>query len=348
MKGTRQTILSGVQRLKVKFNDIGLIVWRFRSQGVPGIGMIVAVVVLDARWNQMAPSLFSWKSPSKSGDERIIRVGKKMKSKSEKFSYANFRWEPIKKQEPVSGPLISSLQSGLKLLMREKDSVGFDNCIIWLKSENLEIWTPSTGKYQIIDPSDVKMIRMIHEENILLVACSKNAEYQFKASNAPKLEQLRLLLKLSTAEKSIRSSSAEPLDHSNFERSSIVSCPGSISQEETGENFERLNSQSGYRNSGRILSLRSPSLKSPASSKERIGARLRLRSRVSILTPRDSLSEEPNQSVIFHETSAKVSPKRLREDENDRALSNAKKIRPESKKMKAEDDIIIGNETVTL
>lgn len=286
----------------------------------------------------MEASLFPWKSPSKSREGRAPPAENKTKLKPEKFSYANSI--NTKDSEPL--PLESSLQSGLKLFVKERESVGFDNCVIWLKSDNLEIWIPSTGKYQIISLPDIKMIAKAHQEKIIRVKCSKDLEYQFKASTESTLEQLRLLLKFSTAKKILSS---------DIQSSSIVS--ESFPQTITDENLEQSNSQFEMRNSGRRLSLRSPNLKSPACSKDRIGARLRLRSRTSVLaSPRDSFSsktEELQPSVFFEENSSpKISPKRLREDGSGQSLSISKKIRHEGKRMRAEDDIIVGNETVTL
>ena len=292
----------------------------------------------------MEAPTFPWKSPSKSRQGRAPPAENKTKLKYEKFSYANSI--STKESEPL--PLESSLQSGLKLFVKEKDSVGFDNCVIWLKGDNLEIWIPSTGKYQIIALLDIKMIAKAHQENIIRVKCSKDLEYQFKSSTESKLEQLRLLLKFSTAKKILT------LDHSqksDIQSSSIVS--ESFLQTISDENLEQSNSQFEMRNSGRRLSLRSPNLKSPACSKERIGARLRLRSRTSALaSPRDSLSSKPEDlqpSLLFEENSSpKISPKRLREAGSEQSLSNSKKIRHEGKRTRAEDDIIVGNETVTL
>jgi hypothetical protein len=315
------------------------------------------VVVWSGRWkrSKTMKSLLSWKSPSKSGNERVTRLGKKMKSKSEKFSYANFKWERSGEvQDCASVPLKTALQSGLKLLIRENDRLGFDNCIIWLKNDNLEIWTPSTGNHQIIALHNIQMITKIHEENLLLVKCSTNTEYQFKTSDGSKLEQLRLLLKLSTAKTSIRSfSESTDSKKSDLERNSIFITRYSFLQDQTeaNENLERSNTPLECRNSAHKLSLRSPNLNSPSCSKERIGARLRLRSRGSELVSRESSlrSEEPKPPASSQENPVKVSPKRLREEVGDhgRPLS-VKKVRSESKKMKPDDDIIIGNETVAL
>jgi hypothetical protein len=301
----------------------------------------------------MKSGLFSWKRPSKGTDASSFRV-KKLKSKSEKFSFAT-NWEECDDENDLK----KTLQSGLKILIRRHNSdnnLGFNNCILWLAKESpsLEVWTPSTGEHQVINLTDIQAITVMREENILIIKCS-NDEYQLKITNTLILERLRLILKMATAKTTVPTRPSDLIQ--TPEKINFPSTLSSQSEKSnTDENIDPHKDSSSSRlrlNSGQQLSLRSPNLNSPSCLEDRVGARSRLRGRASFTMQQIQMPQSENLSTAFKEPTAdrnEKSPKRSRDESeiDSRHISPALSSSPLPKKIKSKDCDIINNDTIRL
>jgi hypothetical protein len=301
---------------------------------------------------------FSWKSHSQTtGDEGVIRIGRKLKPKYEKFSFTNFKWDESRECDDDD---LKTLQTGLKLLIRANNSendLGFDNCIIWLAKESpsLDIWIPSTGDHQVIFLSDIHTITKMSEESILNLKCSNGKDYEFKIMNDSRLERLRLILKMATAKSAIFIPSNDPLQTPDKSTNCLIplsqnSLSLEMKKSEDDENTDPHRDQYPKLriNSGQQFSLRSPKLNSPACLEERVGARSRFRVRASLSmhpTPQSSniLDSKPSRDLT-HEKSPKRSISELETDSGQLPFT----LTTPKKKVKSTDCDIINNETISL
>lgn len=222
------------------------------------------------------------------------------KVKSEKFSCKNTSIH-------VENTFHLSLGRGFKVLMRTHN-VGFDNCIMWLKERDLELWKPSNGEYHIVDLTSIIAINADSDCGILTVKCSNQVMYEFKSSDGTSLEPFRLFLKFSSAKLDL----SEP----------------NIDQNQPQEDF--FTHESSKKTCDQMmLFFRPPTLSSPLFSHEREKARLRLRSRSS------------NTNV------PKRPPKRTRKKEEKEKIL-IEESRSKRSKFSTADSDIIRNETVSL
>lgn len=268
---------------------------------------------------EKSKSLFSWISSKSSSLSTNTNDSpnsiKSPKGKAERFSFSHVTQHI--ENDPLS--LRKSLEEGLKLTIRvdntSKNCFGFDNCIMWLKGKTLEVWKPSAGENIIIPLNEITSIRVNNEDFLLFIKLKHSIEYEFKVPDQIKLQQLRLLLKASTAQilvsdttitpisttTTTTTSSITPTSPSILSTNTITSVNKVISKQNTislsktdnqilgddtttNDENEEINhimeeSRKKIATSTQKLSLRVPNLTSPGCANDRAGARQRLRSR---------------------------------------------------------------------